>query len=195
MPQIPRIFTGISISLSLCWRQQGSRYVIHAGRNLPDKEFRYLWTVIVTAAVYWGLDQMLLKHPNFTYQHRADVRLYTSSYDFAESCVFDKQSLPSFQLHLDLVTQIRLCFSRSYTYNLPSSFSTIISYTLVYSTQPPVLVFGTIKISKLFPVNILGANINPIRHNTLLVKSLGKGSRILTWLPSAMRFRFTLGIG
>ena len=23
-------------------------------RNLPDKEFRYLRTVIVTAAVYWG---------------------------------------------------------------------------------------------------------------------------------------------
>ena len=27
-----------------------------AGRNLPDKEFRYLRTVIVTAAVYWGLN-------------------------------------------------------------------------------------------------------------------------------------------
>ncbi len=58
-PQVPRIFTGISISLSLCWRQRGSRYTIHAGRNLPDKGFRYLWTVIVTAAVYWGLDRML----------------------------------------------------------------------------------------------------------------------------------------
>ncbi len=30
-----------------------------AGRNLPDKEFRYLRTVIVTAAVYWGFDSML----------------------------------------------------------------------------------------------------------------------------------------
>jgi len=29
------------------------RYAIHARRNLPDKEFRYLRTVIVTAAVYW----------------------------------------------------------------------------------------------------------------------------------------------
>ncbi len=94
LPQIPRIFTGISISLSLCWRQRGSRYVIHAGRNLPDKGFRYLWTVIVTAAVYWCLGHMLLKHLGFTCQHRADVRLYTSSYDFAESCVFGKQSLP-----------------------------------------------------------------------------------------------------
>jgi hypothetical protein len=47
-----RIFTIYIISLSLCWRQRGSRYTIHAGRNLPDKEFRYLRTVIVTAAVY-----------------------------------------------------------------------------------------------------------------------------------------------
>ena len=47
--------TGNSISLSQCWRQRGSRYAIRAGRNLPDKEFRYLRTVIVTAAVYLGL--------------------------------------------------------------------------------------------------------------------------------------------
>ena len=35
-------------------------YTIRAGRNLPDKEFRYLRTVIVTAAVYWGFNSMLL---------------------------------------------------------------------------------------------------------------------------------------
>ena len=39
--QVTRIFTGTAISLSLCWRQWGSRYAIRAGRNLPDKEFRY----------------------------------------------------------------------------------------------------------------------------------------------------------
>ena len=32
---------------------------LRAGRNLPDKEFRYLRTVIVTAAVYWGLNSKL----------------------------------------------------------------------------------------------------------------------------------------
>jgi hypothetical protein len=41
-------------------RQWSNRYAIHAGRNLPDKEFRYLRTVIVTAAVYWGFGSMLL---------------------------------------------------------------------------------------------------------------------------------------
>ena len=35
------------------------RYAFRAGRNLPDKEFRYLRTVIVTAAVYWGFDLYL----------------------------------------------------------------------------------------------------------------------------------------
>ena len=85
--------TGNSISLSLCWRQRGSRYAIRAGRNLPDKEFRYLRTVIVTAAVYWGFVSVLA-HLHLTFQHRAGVRPYTSFYNFAEPCVFSKQSPP-----------------------------------------------------------------------------------------------------
>ena len=52
-PQEFRIFTKNSISLSLHWRQQDSRYAIHAGHQLNAKEFRYLRTVRVTAAVYW----------------------------------------------------------------------------------------------------------------------------------------------
>ena len=50
------IFTATAISPSLWPRQCGDRYAIRAGRNLPDKEFRYLRTVIVTAAVYWGFN-------------------------------------------------------------------------------------------------------------------------------------------
>jgi hypothetical protein len=53
------IITENSISLSPWLRQWGSRYAIRAGRNLPDKEFRYLRTVIVTAAVYWGFNSEL----------------------------------------------------------------------------------------------------------------------------------------
>ncbi len=48
------IFTGIKISPSLWSRQLPNHYAIRAGQNLPDKEFRYLRTVIVTAAVHWG---------------------------------------------------------------------------------------------------------------------------------------------
>ena len=55
LPQVIRIFTNNTISPGPWLRQRPSRYAIRAGRNLPDKEFRYLRTVIVTAAVYWGL--------------------------------------------------------------------------------------------------------------------------------------------
>ena len=53
------IFTDTPISPSLWPRQRPSRYAIRAGRNLPDKEFRYLRTVIVTAAVYRGFGSQL----------------------------------------------------------------------------------------------------------------------------------------
>ncbi len=53
------IFTATTISPSSWLRQCPDRYTIRAGRNLPDKEFRYLRTVIVTAAVYWGFSSML----------------------------------------------------------------------------------------------------------------------------------------
>jgi hypothetical protein len=54
-----RICTGTTISPEFLLRQRPDRYAIRAGRNLPDKEFRYLRTVIVTAAVYWGFNSRL----------------------------------------------------------------------------------------------------------------------------------------
>ena len=62
------IFTGIKISPSLWLRQYPDHYAFRAGQNLPDKEFRYLRTVIVTAAVHWGFSSKLriidLRHTN-----------------------------------------------------------------------------------------------------------------------------------
>ncbi len=52
--RVSGIFTATTISPNSWLRQCPDRYTIRAGRNLPDKEFRYLRTVIVTAAVYWG---------------------------------------------------------------------------------------------------------------------------------------------
>ena len=92
-PRVIGIFTDTTISPDPSLRQRPSRYAIRAGRNLPDKEFRYLRTVIVTAAVYWGFDSTL-SHLLLTFQHRAGVRRYTSSLDFAAPCVFSKQSPP-----------------------------------------------------------------------------------------------------
>ena len=53
------IFTDTTISPSLLLRQCPDRYAFRAGQNLPDEEFRYLRTVIVTAAVNWGFGSML----------------------------------------------------------------------------------------------------------------------------------------
>ena len=55
--RVASIFTCTTISPDLLLRQCPSHYAIRAGQNLPDKEFRYLRTVIVTAAVYWGFSR------------------------------------------------------------------------------------------------------------------------------------------
>ena len=85
------IFTAIAISPGPSLRQYPYRYAIRAGRNLPDKEFRYLRTLIVRAAVYWGFI-LLLAQRHLTFQHWAGVSSYTSTFVFAQTCVFDKQS-------------------------------------------------------------------------------------------------------
>ena len=58
-PRVGGIFTSTTISLDPWLRQLPSRYAIHAGQYLTDKEFRYLRTVIVTAAVYSCFNSML----------------------------------------------------------------------------------------------------------------------------------------
>ena len=52
-----------SISPGRLLRQRPDRYAIRAGQNLPDKEFRYLRTIIVIAAVYRGLSSQLRGYP------------------------------------------------------------------------------------------------------------------------------------
>ena len=92
LSRVTGIFTGTTISPGGLSRQCPNHYAFHAGQNLPDKEFRYLRTVIVTAAVHWGFDSMLA-HLLLTFQHRAGVSSYTSSFDLAQTCVFGKQLL------------------------------------------------------------------------------------------------------
>ena len=47
--------------------------------------------------------------------------------------------------------EMRSCLSRSYTCNLPSSFNIVLSSALVFSTCPPVSVWGTVYMVELFP--------------------------------------------
>ena len=65
-------------------------------RNLPDKELRYLRTVIVTADIHQGLHRAAIHLATYhqqwlTFWHWSSVTPYTSSCEFAGSCVFDKQ--------------------------------------------------------------------------------------------------------
>ena len=80
--QVMGIFTHNTTSPGLPPRQHSNRYTIRAGRNLPDKEFRYLRTVIVTAAVHRGFNSelsLLL----LTFRHWAGVSPYTSPFSLA----------------------------------------------------------------------------------------------------------------
>src|SRR5688572_10090868 len=91
------ILTETAISPSTWSRQCPSRYAIRAGRNLPDKEFRYLRTVIVTAAVYRGFGSELrpcgLTPPlNLPAPGRRQC-VYGALRGLARTCVFAKQSL------------------------------------------------------------------------------------------------------
>ena len=57
--RVSGIFTGITTSPRSSLRQRPDRYTIHAGRNLPDKKFHYLKTVIITADIHWGFSSEL----------------------------------------------------------------------------------------------------------------------------------------
>ena len=103
--QVDGIFTVIAISPGCSLRQFSSHYTFHAGQNLPDKEFRYLRTIIVIADVHWRFGDWLAPL-SLTFQHWSGVSPYTSPYGFAETCVFDKQLVGIFRcvpLHLILV--------------------------------------------------------------------------------------------
>ena len=145
LSQVTRIFTGTTISPRLSLRQWGSRYTIRAGRNLPDKEFRYLRTVIVTAAVYRGFDSELRiaanksSLPSGTGQV-SDPILHLP---ILQSPVF---LVNSRYPHLCAPSLLRAPLSRSYRSMLPSSLTRVISSTLVFSTGLPVSVCGTVEL-------------------------------------------------
>src|SRR5271167_5171895 len=99
--RVTGIFTGTTSSPSRSLRQSHDRYAIRAGRNLPDKEFRYLRTVIVTAAVHRGFRSGLRLacaklSPPFNLPAPGRRHPLYVVFDLAESCVFVKQSQSAF---------------------------------------------------------------------------------------------------
>ena len=174
-------------------RQRGSRYAIRAGRNLPDKEFRYLRTVIVTAAVYWGFNSELAPLL-LTFQHRAGVRLYTSPYGFAQPCVFSKQSPPP-----GLCPPPMLAHQRGLLLaNLRRYFAEFLKCgslkRLGILYQSTCVGFGYDLMEGYFQEPLSGLP-NPIRENNSRDPSHPPGPGILTWFPSTTPFGLALGAG
>ena len=177
----------------MCWRQWGSRYAIRAGRNLPDKEFRYLRTVIVTAAVYRGFDSRLAPLL-LTFRHRAGVRPYTSSSEFAEPCVFAKQSPPPGLCHLDLVAQEEVLLIPKLRRQIAEflQHSSLKRLGMLY--QSTCVGFGYGLYGGYF-LELLRRPRNPITANNFRNSSPPVGPRILTWFPSTTPFGLALGTG
>src|SRR5699024_12677273 len=80
-------------------------------------------------------------HILLTFQHRADVSPYTSPCGFAETCVFDKQSLEP--IHCGF-SEEKHPFSLSYGVMLLISLTRVVSLTFLYSLCIPVSVYVTV---------------------------------------------------
>ena len=124
LPRVEGIFTPDTISLSPWSRQRGCCYAIRAGRNLPDKEFRYLRTVIVTAAVYRGFGSKLRASTRLTLTSPLNLPapgrrqcVYGALCGLAHTCVFAKQSLGP--IHCDLAERGARSSSRTPAHLLP----------------------------------------------------------------------------
>ena len=140
--RVTSIFTGTSISPGALSRQCPNRFTFRAGQNLPDKEFRYLRTVIVTAAVYWGLSSKLRIAPNLS--------PWPSSTGQVSAPILHLSVLqrPVFLINSRLGSfavaySHKHPFSLSYGVFLPSSLTTLLPLVFRFSPRPPVSVYST----------------------------------------------------
>ena len=146
--RVDGIFTVTAISPSPLLRQCPDRDAFRAGRNLPDKEFRYLRTVIVTAAVYRGFGSSREQLP-LTFRHWAGISPYTSPFGLSRDLWFCYPVAWAWTLRLPRAppasgfTRTQHPFFRRYGVNLPSSLARVRSSTLVSSTCLPGSVCGT----------------------------------------------------
>jgi hypothetical protein len=146
------VLTVIAISPSPCSRHCPDRDAFRAGRNLPDKEFRYLRTVIVTAAVHRGFGSGREPLP-LTFRHWAGISPYTSAYALSRDLWF---CYPVAWAWFVSLSRARLAkeghpqesrFYRRYARKLPSSLTRDHSSTLACSASLPVSVCGTVTLA------------------------------------------------
>ena len=132
-------------------------YALHPFKVIKGQLFQHIvgfcnrpkLTIIVIADIYRGLHSPATHinacdHPCLTFRHRSGVTPYTSSCEFAGSCVFVKQSPGNLSLRPPATRRLG---GRPYpevtAAFLPSSLRISHSFALVFSTLPPVSVCGT----------------------------------------------------
>ncbi|XP_050158615.1 uncharacterized protein LOC126632300 [Malus sylvestris] len=95
-------------------------------------------------------------HPVNLELNTGQVSDYTSWYHIAESCVFNKQSLPPSMCRLPNQNIGDHPSSRSYGAISPHSFDMFLSSTLIYSTCSPAFVWGQYdKVAKILGVQFM----------------------------------------
>ena len=137
------IFTDTTISPSSWLRQCPDRYTIRAGRNLPDKEFRYLRDRYSYGRRFTGASvnaSELLKSTFLNLPAPGRCQTLYSIFRFSRVLCFDKQS-PG-PLHCGQHYCWRLFF-RSYETILPSSLATTHSSTFRILSSTTCVGFGT----------------------------------------------------
>ncbi len=109
----------------------------------PTRNFATLETVIVTAAVYrsFGCEPPFTANLFLNLPAPGRRQSVYSTYVFAQTCVFSKQSPDPFHCGPPrLLHPKRHPLSRSYGVNLPSSFTSVISSAVEYSSHLPLSV-------------------------------------------------------
>ena len=138
-----------------------------------------------------------------SFWHWSRVTSYTSTFVLAECCVFAKQSVGPFHC---AQSEDWDPLSLSYGARLPSSLTRFHSYALVYSTHPPVSVYGTgsLACTRTFlgtPVEKIGSTeVSPLPLSVGIISlgmrpsglSFGRAG-ILTCFPSPTPFGLGLG--
>ena len=140
LPRVHCIFTASSISLSLGWTALGHHYAISCRSELTRQGISlYLRTVIALRPPFTRASiksfSLRITH-QLTFRHRAGVTPYTSTFVFAQCCVFNKQlqpagifdwsQLPPQEFHTSVPSpEVTAPFC-------PSSFARVLSSALVF---------------------------------------------------------------
>ena len=108
-----------SLSDQVTWLYFCSPYNCPSPSRLDSRQAWNLRTIIVIADIHRGLHNpafyIAIENPSWlTFRHWSGVTPYTSSYEFAGSCVFGKQLPGKLSLRPNLLAQIGQALSLTY---------------------------------------------------------------------------------